>query len=96
MDLLVTYDVDTTTPEGQRRLTRVARVCEGFGERVQFSVFECRLDAVRFARLLTRLEAVMEPELDSINLYRFAGSISDARISLGRRGWHQLGEPWIF
>lgn len=43
MFVLVTYDVSTVTPEGRRRLRRVARVCENFGQRVQFSVFECNV-----------------------------------------------------
>ena len=40
MEILVTYDVNTETAEGRRRLRRVAKVCERFGQRVQFSVFE--------------------------------------------------------
>ena len=44
MELLVSYDVDTTTPEGQRRLRRVAKACEGIGHRVQKSVFEVVCD----------------------------------------------------
>jgi CRISPR-associated protein Cas2 len=40
MELLITYDVDTTTPAGTRRLRHVAKTCEGYGHRVQKSVFE--------------------------------------------------------
>jgi len=95
MDVVVTYDIDTTTAEGERRLTRVARVCEGFGVRVQFSVFECRLSPVGFAKLLGRLEDEINPATDSVNLYCFVGTIPDERTSLGRRKSHPLGEPWI-
>ena len=95
MDVLVTYDIDTTTPAGERRLLRVARVCEGYGVRVQYSVFECRLGPVGLERLISQLESSIEPTKDSVNLYRFAGTIPDARLSLGRAKSHDLGKPWI-
>lgn len=95
MDILVTYDIDTTTPEGERRLARVARVCEGFGVRAQYSVFECRVGPVALARMIAMLEDEIDPTVDSVNLYRFAGTIGDARMSLGSRKGHELGEPWI-
>ena len=40
LDILVTYDVNTLSEDGQARLRRVATVCKNFGQRVQFSVFE--------------------------------------------------------
>jgi CRISPR associated protein Cas2 len=40
--------LETVTREGRRRLRRVARVCEDYGQRVQYSVFECRLDDTLF------------------------------------------------
>jgi len=96
MDVLVTYDIDTTTLEGERRLTRVARICEGFGVRAQFSVFECRLGPVALARLIACLEDEIDAAADSVNIYHFAGTIRDARLSLGQQKSHELGEPWIF
>jgi CRISPR-associated protein Cas2 len=95
MDVLVTYDIDTTTQAGERRLVRVARICEGFGVRAQYSVFECRLSTVGLARLVVQLEDEIDRATDSINLYRFAGTIPEARISLGRAKSHELGQPWI-
>ena len=50
MFVLVTYDVSTTTKEGRRRLSRVAKACLDFGQRVQNSVFECELDPAQFAQ----------------------------------------------
>jgi CRISPR-associated endonuclease Cas2 len=47
MEILVTYDVKTESAVGRRRLRRVAKVCERFGQRVQFSVFECVVDAAQ-------------------------------------------------
>lgn len=95
MDLLVTYDIDTADREGERRLARVAKVCEGFGVRVQYSVFECRLSEVAALQLRHRLEDVIEPEKDSVRFYRLPGSIEDIRTSIGRDHPHTWGEPWI-
>jgi CRISPR-associated protein Cas2 len=95
VDVLVTYDIKTTSTEGERRLLRVARVCEGYGVRAQYSVFECRVSAVGLARLTASLQEEMDPSTDSVNIYRFAGMIPDVRLSLGRTKGHQLGAPWI-
>jgi CRISPR-associated protein Cas2 len=95
MDVLVTYDIETSTTAGERRLLRVAKICEGFGVRAQYSVFECRLSEVALARLVGQLKNEIEPRTDSVNLYRFAGTIPGSRLSLGKIKGHQLGEPWI-
>jgi CRISPR-associated protein Cas2 len=95
MDVLVTYDIDTTTREGAKRLGRVARICEGYGVRAQKSVFECRLSETRLQQLLSELMEEIVPSIDSVHLYRFNGSLSDSRTSIGRNVSHDLGEPWI-
>lgn len=95
MDVLVTYDIDTTTTAGARRLVRVAHVCERFGVRVQYSVFECRLLPARYARLIEELRGEIDRSLDSIHFYRFDGSLKAARTSLGRNDGHRPGQPWI-
>ncbi len=48
MYVLVTYDVETASPQGTRRLRRVAKICVKYGQRVQNSVFECSLDPAQF------------------------------------------------
>ncbi|MFH8886270.1 CRISPR-associated endonuclease Cas2 [Streptomyces californicus] len=70
MDLLLAYDVDTTTPAGRRRLRRVAKTCEGHGLRVQKSVFEIVADDKAVLRLLHDLEQIIDTDTDSIRLYR--------------------------
>ena len=70
MEILITYDVKTETREGRRRLRRVARVCEGFGQRVQFSVFECVVDAAQLALLVHALEQEIDAGEDSLRIYR--------------------------
>jgi CRISPR-associated protein Cas2 len=70
MDILLTYDVDTTTPEGRRRLRRMAKLCEGHGARVQKSVFEIATDEAGLLTLLAEAEDIINTETDSIRLYR--------------------------
>jgi len=73
MLVLVTYDVRTEDKAGQRRLRRVAKLCQSFGQRVQFSVFECVVDPAQFASLKARLMGEIDPALDSLRFY-FLGS----------------------
>ena len=67
--VLVTYDVATDTPAGRRRLRAVARACEDWGQRVQFSVFECDLDPAQWTALRARLTDIIEPSTDSLRFY---------------------------
>lgn len=79
MLVLVTYDVSTVTAEGRRRLARVAKVCENFGQRVQNSVFECLVDPGQWAGLRARLEDIIEPDEDSLRYY-FLGANWKRRV----------------
>jgi CRISPR-associated protein Cas2 len=74
MLIIVCYDVNTETREGRRRLRRVARVCEGTGQRVQKSVFECRIDLMQLEELERRLLAEINTDDDCLRLYRLAES----------------------
>ena len=69
---IVCYDVNTETREGRRRLRRVAKVCEGIGQRVQKSIFECRVDKMQFEDLERRLLAEINVKQDCLRLYRLA------------------------
>ncbi len=70
MDYLVTYDVDTTTTEGKHRLRRVAKLCEGYGIRVQKSVFEIVINDAQLVRFEHELRQVIDAKKDSIRMYR--------------------------
>ena len=70
MLVIVCYDVSTETKEGVRRLRRVAKVCEGVGQRVQKSVFECRVDLMQFEGLERRLLDIIDPDSDCLRFYR--------------------------
>lgn len=69
MIVLVTYDVNTQDAAGRRRLRRVAGVCQDYGQRVQWSVFECVVGEKELVLLRARLEREMDQEKDSIRLY---------------------------
>ncbi|OKP94735.1 CRISPR-associated endonuclease Cas2 [Paenibacillus sp. P32E] len=69
MMVLITYDVETTTPEGRRRLRRIAKHCQNYGQRVQNSVFECVVDPVQYKQLKQKLETEMDKNKDSIRYY---------------------------
>lgn len=69
MYVLVTYDVQTSSPQGARRLRRVAKICVQYGQRVQNSVFECSLDPAQFEKMKSELEKVADLSKDSLRYY---------------------------
>ena len=72
MLVIVCYDVNTETTAGRRRLRRVAKACEGVGQRVQKSVFECQVDLAQLESLERKLLAIMDLAVDCLRLYRLA------------------------
>ncbi len=72
MLVIVCYDVNTEAREGRRRLRRVAKVCEGIGQRVQKSVFECQVNLMQLDNLERRLLSEINLEQDCLRLYRLA------------------------
>lgn len=95
MDVLVAYDVATPDRAGQRRLAKVAALCERYGTRVQYSIFECRLGEASLQRLVNELLDVIDHKDDSVRIYRFAGALVDSRTNLGRGAPRDLSDPWI-
>lgn len=70
MLIIVTYDVSTETKAGRRRLRRVAKLCEGVGQRVQKSVFECRVNQMQYEELERNLLTEIDEKEDCLRLYR--------------------------
>ena len=70
MMVLITYDVNTETPAGRKRLRKVARECVNHGQRVQNSVFECLVNAAQYAVLKDKLISLIDPSTDSLRFYR--------------------------
>ena len=96
MLVLVSYDVSTMDKAGQRRLRRVAKACQDFGQRVQYSVFECIVDPAQWVLLKNRLMKEADLKRDSLRFY-FLGSNWKRRIEhVGcSMGFDQQG-PLIF
>ncbi len=69
MFVIVSYDVATDNNAGQRRLRRVAKACQDYGQRVQYSVFECIVDPAQWTMLKERLISEIDPEKDSLRFY---------------------------
>jgi CRISPR-associated protein Cas2 len=67
--VLVSYDVATSDDGGSRRLRRVAKICKNYGQRVQYSVFECIVDPAQWTLLRKKLEDQIDPSKDSLRYY---------------------------
>lgn len=83
MLVLVTYDVNTETPQGRRRLRQVAKTCVNHGQRVQNSVFECLLDASQYVKLKGKLTALIDPERDSLRFYQLGNNYKNRVEHIG-------------
>lgn len=79
MLVLVSYDVSFEDSSGRRRLRRIAKTCESFGQRVQYSVFECVVDPGQWAKMRNRLLEEYDPEKDSLRFY-FLGKNWQKRV----------------
>ena len=94
MQYLVAYDISTETAAGRRRLGKVARICEGYGVRVQKSVFECRIPGAARVRLEAELADAIDRRTDTVIIYDFPGELALQRTTLGRGAGSASG-PWI-
>ncbi len=70
MMVLVTYDVETLTAKGRKRLRLVAKACLNYGQRVQNSVFECVVNESQLITLEFTIENIIDKEVDSVRFYR--------------------------
>lgn len=95
MLVLVTYDVATADKAGQRRLQRVAKKCQDYGQRVQNSVFECNLSMEQFVRLKSELVRLIDESVDSLRFY-FLGNNFEHRIEhIGAKAVSSIEDPLI-
>jgi CRISPR-associated protein Cas2 len=95
IEILVAYDVNTETSAGRRRLRRVANVCVGFGQRVQKSLFECRVTAAQFEEMEHRLRQEIDEGTDSLRIYRLAGDRDKVLTVIGAPPPNDFREPMI-
>src|SRR5690606_35812545 len=95
MMVLVSYDVAASSIGGARRLRRVARACKDYGQRVQFSVFEIQVDPAQWTVLRARLEAIINPETDSLRYYHLGANWSRRIEHVGAKPAVDLDGPLI-
>jgi CRISPR-associated protein Cas2 len=95
VEVLVAYDVSTETKEGRRRLRKVASVCEGHGQRVQKSVFECVLNHAELELLMHRLSAIIEPREDSLRVYQLREPRQRYLRIIGQTPRFDIREPLV-
>ena len=88
MMILVSYDVSTSSADGERRLRRVAKACLNHGQRVQNSVFECLLENDQWVKFRSDLLQLADLEYDSLRFY-FLGN------EWQRRGEHHGAKPTV-
>lgn len=91
MLVLITYDVSTETPEGKKRLSRVAKCCVAHGQRVQNSVFECCLDYGSMLQLQHKLKSIIDPTVDSLRFYNLGNNYENKVEHIGIKPSIPLG-----
>jgi CRISPR-associated protein Cas2 len=84
MLILVSYDVSTETSDGRRRLRRVAKICLNYGQRVQKSVFECKLEPMQLETLKNDLLDIINDEEDSLRIYRIIEPLEKNVMEFGK------------
>lgn len=95
MLMLVSYDVNTTTAEGRKRLRKIAKACENMGIRVQNSVFECNVDWAQWLKLKAQLQEICNPEVDSLRYYNLGNSYSTKVEHFGAKQTFDIGKDTI-
>lgn len=95
MLVLITYDVSTMDREGQRRLRRVSKQCQNYGQRVQHSVFECIVDATQFAILKKKLIQIIDEEQDSLRFYQLGNNYKNKVEHVGIKRSIDMEGPLI-
>lgn len=95
MMVLITYDVNTETAAGKKRLRKVAKQCQNYGLRVQYSVFECLIDAAQLRQLKHTLAQLIDPDKDSLRFY-YLGDKWRSRVEhIGAKASIDLEGPLI-
>jgi len=95
MMVLITYDVSTEDKDGQKRLRKVAKHCQNYGQRVQNSVFECLIDPAQLAQLKSALEATIELEKDSLRFYYLGNNWKSRVEHIGAKKVMDIEGPLI-
>lgn len=95
MLVLVTYDVNTETAAGKKRLRKVAKICVNYGQRVQNSVFECVMPAALCCSVKHKLEQTIDPEKDSLRFYYLGDHYKTKIEHFGAKPTFDVEDPLI-
>ena len=95
MMVLVSYDVMVTSPGGQRRLRKVAKACTNYGQRVQYSVFECVIDPAQWVQLKNTLERIIDDKIDSLRYYYLGANYKRRVEHVGAKPSYDVDGPLI-
>lgn len=95
MLVLITYDVNTETTAGKKRLRRIAKECVNYGQRVQNSVFECTLDAAKCREVKAILEKLIDKEKDSLRFYYLGNNYKNKVEHIGAHPGFDMNDPLI-
>ncbi len=96
MLILVTYDVNTETAAGRKRLRKVAKQYVNYGQRVQNSVFECQVDSVKFRQMKAVLEDLIDKEKDSLRFYNLGDKYQNKVEHIGAKPGFDVTDTLIF
>lgn len=95
MYILITYDVSTPDKAGQTRLRKVAKTCLDYGQRVQYSIFECKIEPSQLVEFREKLLNIIDPDTDSIRIYNLGNNWSKRVEHLGKNDDYNIEEPLI-
>jgi len=95
LNILVTYDVSTETPAGQRRLRQVATACKNYGQRVQLSVFECRVNEAQYEAFRAQLLSILDSKVDNLRIYKLSAPRDRCLECYGVDKYVDFDEPLI-
>ncbi len=96
MLVLITYDVNTETKEGRKRLAKVAKQCVNYGVRVQNSVFECIMDAAKCREVKQKLSDIIDKDKDSLRFYYLGDNYKTKVEHIGAKKTINIEETLIF
>lgn len=96
MLVLITYDVNTETAAGKKRLRKAAKICVDYGQRVQNSVFECSLDPVQLCVVRDKLLKVINTSTDSLRIYNLGSSYKSKIEHYGAKKTYLPEDDMIF
>ncbi|NCU18463.1 CRISPR-associated endonuclease Cas2 [Pallidibacillus pasinlerensis] len=95
MLVLITYDVSTVSSAGQKRLRKVSKICQNYGQRVQNSVFECIVDSTQLTQLKYELAEAIDETKDSLRIYKLGNNYKSKVTHIGVKESIDLEGPLI-